>query len=1019
MAKNKDRLKNHIDTPREPVPVQDDWAAMVPREYLELSQQLDLGEIVRHTLRLAGEITGPGAQLSLLHREGAGRGFSVLEGQELSKDVLKSLEVLYPANQTACLHLNGDQSAPGSLPNPVLEPFPATLHPNLVYLPLGKPGSPASRFQGSLLILTPASLKTAQLDRLTQLAVMVGPALANAAEHQQVLNQYRMLETIRNTWDQLWITRDEQQRALEKMVAQNRALHDIGLAINSSLNLKEVLNTIVSETVSLTQASRGALAMWDETRRELTVMAENGLDVQEGAGQNVADLDRLVLTYPDQAIPPPVFQPEVHFPSGLSPRAISSLEQFLTGHWLIEPAHSGGILVCPLLWQRQVIGVIILNDLTPGRRFDREDENIVTLIGSQATIAIENARLFKAVTDERNRTRAILNSITDGVFTTDAAEHIITVNPGAQNLTGYQAEELVGRNYIQALKLSDRSGNQIVAEISPSLQAMKEKSPTEPRIFLIQRGRNNPGTALIALVAAPIMDEYGQLSGTVGVFRDVTQEQEVSRLKDEFVSLVSHELRTPMASVLGFSELMLTRQLSETKYRLYVETIHKEALRLSTLINDFLDIQRMEAGRQVYNYIEVDLTQLINQATNIFSQQHDRLKLDLRPDMPLVRADPDRILQTLTNLISNALKYSPDGGPVELSSRLDENGMLELEVRDYGLGIPREAQAHLFEKFYRVDNSDRREIGGTGLGLAISREIVEAHGGRIWLDSELGQGSRFYFNLPTVNKAGGMPEGLHRVPQDATPEGWALVVETNHTLSKLCAGKLEEAGLRAVCLPNVERASHYLTEPGEPPSLILLGLNHDRPLDSWDFMLQLGANPLYKTIPLVINVDRETQLGNQMFGQVSIISKPIDTGKLIEQVNRLTPPRPQRSLLVIDDDASLRRVLKETLSCQDFVVGLAASGEQALKMARQNRPDLIILDLMMPKMDGFDVLARLRSDPRTVGIPIIVASAKELTSQERLILLDGVAYFVNKCEYTPQRIGELIHKILQEKPKGK
>lgn len=998
MVTKDERPGSKVNTqPARPRAGQGKQAQAVPLEYLELSQELNLAEVARRILEFTQEITGPTARLSLLRWEDSAQDFGVLAGLDLSADFLAAARFLHDGDQTAPLDLSnrdGAENEPPKLPDLAL--------PVQVFQPLRPPGR---GFMGGLLVFGPERLAAEQLKRLERMAGYIAPALANAAEHQQVLTQYRMLETIRQTWDQLWISRDEQQRTLEKMVARNRALHDIGLAINSSLNLREVLNAIVRETVNVAQASRGAIAMWDEARRELTVMAEHslgyGLVNPEGALPVEDGLDRQVFSYPAEPTESPVFRPAVHFPAGLSRRARSGLESFLTDYWQLDPQHPGGIMVSPLRWQRQIIGVILLNDLTPGRLFDHEDEDIVTLIGSQATVAIENARLFNAVADERNRTRAILNSIADGVFTTDIHENILTFNPGAQILTGYDAAELAGKNYLQALRLCDRDGTPVGAEISPSLQAMQEKTPTEPRIFLLQRGPNRPGTALIALVAAPILDEYNQLSGTVGVFRDVTQEQEVSRLKDEFVSLVSHELRTPMASVLGFSELMLTRQLSESKSRLYVETIHKEALRLSTLINDFLDIQRMEAGRLVYTYEETDLAQLVRQAITIFGQQSERLKVDLPPGLPLVRADPDRIQQTLTNLISNGLKYSPGGGPVEISSRLTDTGMVEVEVKDYGLGIPREAQGQLFEKFYRVDNSDRREIGGTGLGLAICREIVEAHGGKIWVDSEQGQGSRFYFTLPVAKRA---------APAIVSTGKPVLVVESATSAAHLLREHLEEAGFAAVCLAEPGQAAQYLAEDNPRPEIIVLETNEP---SGWDFLLKLKAAPEYQSIPVIVSGRREANLKDQMLGAAHFMSKPVDPARLVEVIDRLLVNRPQRNLLVIDDDAWARRALKEKLSALDFVVGVAAGGEQGLKLALQNRPDLIILDLLMPKMDGFEVLKRLRGDRRTLTIPVIVASAKELTAQEGEFLQAGLAYFLPRNEDTPRRVGEVAANIFK------
>ncbi len=711
---------------------------MVRRDYLELSQRLNLKEVAAEGVRLAVEaVETTTTSLALLHWEKDQHKFNVLANYNL---------------QPATLDLLPAVDSLQSLPWPgvyqtQMPDVPANLQPlfnsrqrSLTYFPLGLTDLSGLTFTGGLLVLSLDYLPASNLAELLRLCEILDPALCNAAEYGRILSQYHMMVAVRKTWEQLWVSVDEQQRSIERMLSRNQALHDIGLAINSSLKIKEVLSTIVRETVRLVRASRGAIALWDETSQQLTVMAEYKLSSQDG-----------VATFPAAAQPPTAtVEHELHFPSDLSKTASASLRKFLKTTWMVAGENSGITQISPLRWHREIVGLILLNDDTPGRIFSKDDLETISLISGQATVAIQNARLFDAVAEERNRSRAILDSIADGVFTTDLEQRITTVNPAALRLSGYRAEELAGQAYLPAFSISDRTGQPLSPEMSPLLQVIQQSTSTEPRIFLIKRGGKKPGEALIALAAAPILDENGAISGSVGVFRDVTQEQEISRLKDELVSLVSHELRTPMASVLGFSELMLTRQLSESKARMYVETIHKEAQRLSNLINDFLDIQRMEAGSQIYNYSEVNLEILMRRTLDVFSQHQHRLQVELAPGLPLVKADPDRIFQALTNLVSNAIKYSPAGGAVRLEARLNQDNMVELAVKDCGLGIPEEAQSQLFSKFYRVDNSDRRSIGGTGLGLAISREIIEAHGGKIWVESILGEGSAFYFTLYAI-----------------------------------------------------------------------------------------------------------------------------------------------------------------------------------------------------------------------------------------------------------------------------
>lgn len=970
-------------------------AEYVRREYLELAQRLNLSEVAQEGLHLACKIADGLVEQAVLWRwVETSRRLNILADYALTINLSELAPLL--AGQSGFL-----QVETALLPPEIGRMLPSNTV--LTYLPLGLTDRSTQVFQGGILLLTRQPIPATRLADFLELSDTLDPALCNAAEYSRVVNQYQMLENVRKTWEQVWSSVDEQQRSIERMLVRNQVLHDIGLAMNSSLHLKDVLRTLVQETVRLVQASLGAIALWDKPTK-LRVLAQQN---PAAGNEELREIDLSGLDLPGSLPPLPAIELPTDLDSGLG----SHLWQFLTDFWQLEPASPGTLLVTPLRWHGQLSGLILLYDEKPGRLFAKEDIDIVRLIAGQASGSLENARLFEMVATERNRNRAILNSIGDGVFTTDLAQRITSVNPSAERLSGSAAASLIGKNYIEAFRVADVNGTLISPETSPFLQAIQETSPTEPRIFQITCGDSlPPKTAFIALVAAPIFDDKGVINGTVGVFRDVTQEQEVSRLKDEFVSLVSHELRTPLASVLGFSELMLTRQLSEAKSRMYVEIIYKEAQRLSTLINDFLDIQRMEAGRQVYNFTDLDLRPLFRRVLEIFSQHQAKIRLELAPTLPPVHADTDRILQTLTNLVSNAIKYSPGNINVQISARLNANNMVEIAVKDSGLGIPREAQAQLFSKFYRVDNSDRREIGGTGLGLAICREIVEAHGGKIWLESELGAGSTFYFTLPTI-----VPRA-QAIPREALPqdERLILIVEDDASLASLITVHLEEDGLRVVQLPSAEQASLFLGKQEILPALIVLDIALAGRLDGWDFLLQLKADLVTAKIPVIICTVLDSGYTGSMLGEALHLTKPLDFRQLTTAINRLTPIQPQRNLLLIDDDASLRRMVKETLSAQDFVVATAAGGEQGLKLAQQILPDIIILDLMMPKMDGFQVLNRLRSDRRTLNLPVIVVSAKELNPTEAQFLRNGTAYFLTKGEYTPQHIRKLIHQILHE-----
>jgi signal transduction histidine kinase len=227
------------------------------------------------------------------------------------------------------------------------------------------------------------------------------------------------------------------------------------------------------------------------------------------------------------------------------------------------------------------------------------------------------------------------------------------------------------------------------------------------------------------------------------------QSIERERLKDELVSIVSHELRTPLTSLRGFAELMITRSFSAEKQREFLSIIHAEAARLTNLINNFLDLQRMEAGRQAYTFAPTDIVFLLCDTLSVFSHSNGQhsFRIETSEALPAVWADADRLRQVLTNLLSNAVKFSPQGGEVRVGARREDEQVV-VWVADQGVGIPPESLDKLFTKFYRVDNHETQQVGGTGLGLALVKEIVESHKGRVWVDSAVSGGSTFSFSIP-------------------------------------------------------------------------------------------------------------------------------------------------------------------------------------------------------------------------------------------------------------------------------
>jgi len=252
----------------------------------------------------------------------------------------------------------------------------------------------------------------------------------------------------------------------------------------------------------------------------------------------------------------------------------------------------------------------------------------------------------------------------------------------------------------------------------------------------------------ISMRADPVFDADGKLVRIVHAITNITERKEIERMKSDFVSTVSHELRTPLTSLRGFVELMLKREYSPEKRRHFLEVMHRETERLANLVTDVLDLQRIESGRQVFRFEPVSLAEVVHNAADLFAGAGagHTIEAEIPDDIPLVFADPEMVRQVISNLVSNALKYSPEGGSVRVGART-ERGEVLVWVSDEGIGIAPELLCKIFSRFYRVDNTETRQIGGTGLGLALVKDIVEAHGGRVWAESAPQKGSTFYFTL--------------------------------------------------------------------------------------------------------------------------------------------------------------------------------------------------------------------------------------------------------------------------------
>jgi len=481
-------------------------------------------------------------------------------------------------------------------------------------------------------------------------------------------------------------------------------------------------------------------------------------------------------------------------------------------------------------------------------------------------------------------------------------------------------------------------------------------------------------------------DAHGRPEFISLVAHDITQRKEVERMKDELVATVSHELRTPLASLRGFSELMLKRSFTEEKRREFLSIIQKETIRLCDLINNFLDLQKMEWGRQTYDIASLDLLRVLQESLALFQggNERHRFRLDIAADLPPVLADSDRLRQVISNLLANAVKYSPQGGDVTVIA-CAEAGEALVAVSDNGIGIPAESLPYLFSKFFRVDNGPHREIGGTGLGLSLVKQIVTAHSGRVWAESSPGKGSTFYFTLPFAQTGNA-----------AEPACDLMVVEADDSFAELLRGHFEHCGLKVRTTRSAKQAMQWILRA--PPRMVLLDTHLNGGMDGWDLLVTLRSNQKFCGLPILMMSGQGSSDRGLALGGAEYILKTVGREEFLAAVRRRLPDLSGKHVLIADDEPTTRARLAAFLDKSGAMTTQVCNGRFALERIALQPPDLLLLDLLMPEVDGFEVIRRLRRTRAAVNLPILVVTSKDLALDDMVYLRQSLASLVGKSE---------------------
>jgi signal transduction histidine kinase/DNA-binding response OmpR family regulator len=677
---------------------------------------------------------------------------------------------------------------------------------------------------------------------------------------------------------------------------------------------------------------------------------------------------------------------------------------------------------------------------------------------------------------------AIFNSAYFSCIATDEKGVIQICNVGAERMLGYTAAEV--KNKFTPADLSDpleliaraqALSLELQTPITPGFAALVFKAShgiedIYELTYIRKDGRRIP--AIVSVTA--LSDDQDTIIGYLLIGTDNTARKEVeaskalldqrlreknieleyaSRMKSEFLATMSHELRTPLNAIIGFSEALmdgLMGRVSETQQE-YITDIFSSGQHLLSLINDILDLSKVEAGKMTVDLDAVDIKGLLSNSLSIVKEKagaHSiRLELEMDEGLGLSELDIRKTKQIIYNLLSNAVKFSARGGRVKLHARIvaraavgtitggwpvhgfplpdnDHDTFLEILVKDQGIGIARENMARLFQAFSQIDSGLARKFEGTGLGLAMVRQLAELLGGTVAVAAAEGEGACFGAWLPVYapiratvpppQRAAALAAATAMTPTHSA-QRTALVVEDDDRAADLVRLQLEAEGF--VVLRATSGESALAMEPPQPLSLITLDIELPG-MNGLEFLTRIGENSALAQVPVVIISGLANGNLGPGSGAAAVLQKPISRVQLKASLATLgLQPAKERihTVLVVDDDHIAVELIAKSLQAPDYAVVRAYCGNEAITLAHALKPDLILLDLMMPEMTGFEVVKVLQGNVETAAIPIVVVTAKLVTDLDRSQLNSAagkVIAIVDKAGFDSERFIAEVRRSL-------
>ena len=698
------------------------------------------------------------------------------------------------------------------------------------------------------------------------------------------------------------------------------------------------------------------------------------------------------------------------------------LERFLTDLGLSDPL----IAPDPEGWKRIIRGM--------NQWCSEAEHNEFLLNQTLETLGQSSRQLESKIAEEREKLESVLSAIHDAVCAIDRRGRILFANPAARRLFDYEMAQQGQFSLLDILVANDeeiRSKEDLLRRINAG-----EMIRDDETILDLSEEKSVP----ISYIFSPIV-KGDIVVGSVCVVRDVTEQKEAAdrlRLVNEqltqtrdqaveanqaksiFLANMSHELRTPLNAVIGYTELI--REDAEIfgydEIAPDLSKIHVAAKHLLSLINDILDLSKIEAGRHEIIWETFALADLIGDVASTIGpaaqQKENAFVIDADDSLGMIRADRIKLRQILLNLLSNACKFTQEG-EVRLQVQRESTELGDqfvFEITDTGIGVSNEKLQGLFEPFTQADNSTTREYGGTGLGLTITQHFCKMMGGSIEAESEKGKGSTFRVRLPAplaIGKSEMNAKAFLGELQSPRSNHTVLAIDDSETVHDLLRRQLGRAGYRVVSATSGEEGLRLARTIS--PSVITLDVMMPG-RDGWDILGELKNDEELCRIPVVMLtmvVDRKRGFA---LGADDYLVKPVSGDKLLETMQRFEVRGSAMKALIVEDDDNIREIMERTMKNAGWATDTAGHGRAALASLEESKADVILLDLMMPEMDGFEFLEELRAHEKWAEIPVVVITARQLSKKEMEQLKLVTERVMRKGNFTGVELVEEVDRLV-------